>query len=106
MTPMDLYSKVLALAKERGLPISQLEDRLGFPKGTIKNWKNFFPSIERIAAIATYFEVTIDSIWGLAPTKPHKYAKIIATCEKQPLSEEGEKAVVSVIKAMQAQHNS
>ena len=106
MTPMDFYAIVKAMAQERGLPISQLEDRLGFPKGTIKNWKQSFPSVDRALVFARFFNVSIETLYGFTEKNNKHCARIIGAYEAKPLSQSDTNVIITMLKTMQAEHDS
>ena len=60
-----LYDRVKALCEERGITINKLETELGFSVCSIQKWKApGAPKVDRIAAVAGYFGVSIDYLMG------------------------------------------
>lgn len=60
-----LYDRVKALCEERGITINKLETELGFSACSIQKWKApGAPKVDRIAAVAGYFGVSIDYLMG------------------------------------------
>ena len=57
-----ITKNIEALCKQRGISISGLEKQLGFGNSTISKWAKSSPTVERLAAVADYFGVTIDNI--------------------------------------------
>lgn len=55
-----LLHEVRKLCVERNLSIAELEKLLGFANGSIGKWDKTSPSIERVTAVANYFEVSVD----------------------------------------------
>lgn len=60
-----LYANIKEYCAQLGISISQLEKELHFGTGTIGKWKQSFPSIEKVIAVAQFFHVSIDEICGL-----------------------------------------
>lgn len=48
------------LCKENGTNIKRLEEALGIGNGVIARWKKSTPSSDKLAAVASYFGVTVD----------------------------------------------
>lgn len=59
-----LYQNVKLLCKENHISLRKLGDILGFPKGTISNWRKTLPSCKRVIAVAHYFGVSVDFLLG------------------------------------------
>ncbi|OPD57634.1 helix-turn-helix domain-containing protein [Bacillus anthracis] len=61
---MSIFQRVKDLATDRGLSIAELERKLNFSPNTLYKLKSQKPSIDRIEAIAKYFDVSTDYILG------------------------------------------
>ena len=60
-----LKARVEELCRKKGITVNKLENDLPIiSQGTIKGWDRHMPSIDRIAAVADYFGVTIDYLCG------------------------------------------
>lgn len=60
-----LKARVEELCKKKGITINKLENEIPILKpGTIKGWDSHMPSIDRVAAVADYFGVTVDYLCG------------------------------------------
>lgn len=57
-----LVQNIRKLCVEKNIKITALEKALGFPQGRINKWTDSTPSIDKVAAVADYFHVTIDSL--------------------------------------------
>ena len=57
-TAKTLRDRVQTLARERNLTLSGLEKELGFGNATIVKWDKRFPSVEKLEAVAKYFDVS------------------------------------------------
>ena len=56
---MGIYEKIQGLCKEHNLSIRKLERELNFGNNTIGKWKNSNPSVEKLQAVADFFDVPI-----------------------------------------------
>lgn len=60
-----MYSKIKKLCKKHGISIVELEERLGFSRGSICKWDVNVPSVTKVKAVADFFNLTIDKLlWG------------------------------------------
>lgn len=61
-----LYDRIQKLCEERKISIARLESDCGFSNSTIKKWKTTStPGVDKIKAIAQYFDVTVDYLLGM-----------------------------------------
>ena len=56
---MGIYERIQELCKEHNLSIRKLERELNFGNNTIGKWKNSNPSVEKLQAVADFFDVPI-----------------------------------------------
>lgn len=61
---MGLYEKIKFLASQRKLSIRKLEESLGYGNGTIRRWDRQTPGIDKLEAVANYFDVSVDYLLG------------------------------------------
>ncbi len=61
---MDLYKKIKELAIQKHISIRQLEEKLGFANATLRRWDKNKPSIDKIQAVAKFFNVSVDYLLG------------------------------------------
>lgn len=61
---MNLYEKIKELAAQKKMSIKQLEEHLGYGNGVIGRWKNSNPGIDKIQAVAKFFNVSVDYLLG------------------------------------------
>ncbi|MDA2638786.1 helix-turn-helix transcriptional regulator [Bacillus cereus] len=66
---MSIFQRVKDLATDRGLSIAELERKLNFSPNTLYKLKSQKPSIDRIEAIAKYFNVSTDYLLGRTDKK-------------------------------------
>lgn len=58
------YEKIKELADKRGIPLTKLEEDLGYSRNTLYKLKSQKPNAERISEIADYFNVSTDYLLG------------------------------------------
>ncbi|WP_195268905.1 helix-turn-helix transcriptional regulator [Eubacterium sp. 1001713B170207_170306_E7] len=58
-----MYQRILALLQQNRLSARKLEMQLKFAKGTIGRMKDHSPSIEKVAKVAAYFNVTMEYLY-------------------------------------------
>ena len=61
---MELYKSIKTVAKSKGCSITKMEKDLGLGKSVTSKFDEHAPSIEKIAKIADYFNVSIDTLVG------------------------------------------
>ena len=61
---MDLYKKIKELAIQKHISIRQLEEKLGFANATLRRWDKNKPSVDKIQAVAKFFNVSVDYLLG------------------------------------------
>ena len=59
-----LYQRIVELCTERGITINKLENDLGMGNSVIRKWQQSTPSADKIAKVATYFNVSVDYLLG------------------------------------------
>ena len=57
-----ITKNIETLCKKQGITVSGLEKALGFGNSTISKWSKSSPSVDKLAAVANYFGVTIDQL--------------------------------------------
>jgi len=61
---VDLYEKIKELAAKKNISIRQLEEKLGFANATLRRWNKNKPSVDKIQAVAKFFNVSVDYLLG------------------------------------------
>ncbi|MBS7577484.1 MULTISPECIES: helix-turn-helix transcriptional regulator [unclassified Enterococcus] len=61
---MSLVEKIKNLANENGITIAELERRTSISNGQIRKWDITTPGIDKLEAIANYFNVSVDYLLG------------------------------------------
>ena len=59
-----IYDKVKSLCDERGVSVRTLERATGIRNGTIGGWREHQPTLNRLQAVADYFEVPLSYFVG------------------------------------------
>lgn len=54
-----MFEKIKSLCSKNGISITQLEKKLSLGKGTICNWKNATPGVDKLQKVAEFFGVNI-----------------------------------------------
>lgn len=57
-----IYANISNLCRDRGISISRLEKEMGFGNATIRGWATSSPTVEKLKAVADYFQVTVDEL--------------------------------------------
>ena len=57
-----LFENVSRLCDEKNLTIAALEKAAGLGNGTIRLWKDSYPKVNNLAAVAAVLDVTIDEL--------------------------------------------
>lgn len=55
-----ILKKIEELAEKKGISITALEKQLDFGNGTIRNWGQCSPSVDKLKKVADYFGVSIE----------------------------------------------
>ena len=61
---MSMYDKIAALAEKKGVSVAQVERDLGFSPASLRKMHTSNPSAERVIALAHYFGVSTDYLYG------------------------------------------
>lgn len=59
-----MLEKIRALASEKGVSIAQVERECGLGQRSISKWDSSEPSVNKVKAVADYFEITVDELLG------------------------------------------
>ena len=64
-----MVERIRTLCKEKGISVAELERRCGIGNGIVARWKTSKPAYDRLAAVASELEVTVDYLRGLTDEK-------------------------------------
>ena len=59
-----LFSRLCAIAQERGLAISKIERECGLTNATIRRWATQNPSLDSVQRVAQYLNISLDYLAG------------------------------------------
>lgn len=112
MTSLELHSRIVSLAQDANISISQLERNAGFAIGTIKAWKKSFPAADKILKVAECLNISIDYLFGRTDNiYSHKFEcysnailKILRAAEINEISETAANVIVSVIESLNREY--
>ena len=105
----ETFEKIKLLAKKQGISLNTLEERVGLGKNYIYSLKNKkTPSVEHIAKIADYFNVSTDYLLGRTDnpaiagggSEPDDIDNIIANAmmfDGKPLTDDDKRAIRGII---------
>ena len=65
----SVKDRIRALAESVGKTIATVEKELGIGNGTIGRWDASAPSADKLAAVADYFDVSVDYLLGRSDSK-------------------------------------
>lgn len=61
---MNIVDRIKELAAKQGISISKVESDCGLTANSIYAWKTRTPGIDKIKAVADYFDVSVDFLIG------------------------------------------
>ncbi|MBF0779788.1 MULTISPECIES: helix-turn-helix transcriptional regulator [unclassified Granulicatella] len=67
-----MFERLKELADKRGISLSDLATSLGFAEKSIYGWKKVKPSIDKIQAVADFFNVSTDYLLGREHSSTHQ----------------------------------
>ena len=92
---MELFERVNDLCQQNGIPsVHALEGILGFGDGTIYKWKKSVAQSDKIVAVADYFNVSTDFLFGRESNPSTEESSLIA---KFRLLDQSQKDAVMVL---------
>lgn len=66
---MSLVERIKTLCKEKKITIAELERKTGISNGQIRKWDSSIPGVDKLEAIADYFNVGTDYLLGRTSKK-------------------------------------
>jgi repressor LexA len=92
-----MYERFEELLKERGVTSSFVAKEIGIGRSTLTDWKKgrTTPKLDKLSAIADYFDVRLEWLTGESNVKT-KNERIAQYDEEHPLSDEAQK-LMSII---------
>lgn len=101
---MAFYEILQELKDESGKSMNQIERELGFPRNTLSSFKKQNPSVNRLEAIAKYFNVSTDYLLGNTTAKDYDSKRLDESIENSksfdgsPLDDEDKEIIHNLIK--------
>ncbi len=65
---LNMRDRVKEVCRERGVSLNTVERACGFSAGAISHWDTKVPSVDRVAKVADYFDISMDSLLGRRPS--------------------------------------
>lgn len=100
---MGIVDRIKVLCAMKKISISDLEEVLGFSKGSIYKWDKSSPSFDKVIKVAKYFEVTLDYLAGLESGDNLLTSNFAARRGKEKESEVSQEVLDNVIRSV-AEH--
>ena len=66
---MDIVDRIKELVAEKGITITELENKCDLPAKSIYKWNKNQPSIDRVVRVAKYLKVDINYLLGITEYK-------------------------------------
>lgn len=108
---MTTFEIVKQLADKQKMSIVELEEKLGFSRNSLYAWKRSKPSIDKLEAVAAYFNVSTDYLLGRTDnpnlisgeknpsfTVDEALASVMSS-DGKPLTEHDRKVLTGIIEA-------
>ena len=57
-----LYENIKSVCKEKKIPMYQVEDDTGLPRGSISKWRTVKPAYDKLQAVAKRLDVSMDEL--------------------------------------------
>lgn len=98
----NVYERVQALCRNNGIAISELEKHLNLSNGAIGKWRKSSPTAEKVAAVASYFDVSTDYLLGLTDVEKNVFKdNMLLSLEKamSRMTDEDKDRMMRILKA-------
>lgn len=98
----NIFDRVQALCQNNGIAISELEKRLNLSNGAIGKWRKSSPTAEKVAAVASYFDVSTDYLLGLTDVEKNVFKdNMLLSLEKamSRMTDEDKDRMMRILKA-------
>lgn len=61
---MTILNRIKELTSKKGISLAELERQTNLSSGSITKWNKSSPSIDKVNALADYFDVSVDYLLG------------------------------------------
>jgi transcriptional regulator with XRE-family HTH domain len=106
LSSLQIWERLSEVAKKQGKPLQQAYRAVGLGKGTISGWKESFPRVDKIAAIADFYGVSLDSLVYGSEKNHRKYSsltlKIAEAADR--LNDEGKETALNQVEALEKRY--
>jgi hypothetical protein len=102
LSSLQIWERLSEVAKKQDKPLQQAYRAAGLGKGTITGWKESFPRVDKIAAIADFYGVSLDSLVYGSEKSYRKYSslalKIAEAADR--LNDEGKEVALTQVEGL------
>lgn len=97
---MTIVGRIKDLCFEKAMSIAALEKQLGFGNGSVYRWDKNSPTIEKVAKVADYFNVSIDYLLGKTQNRGY-YSDPANTLHDPRLSKKDQKDIAQKLEELE-----
>lgn len=98
----SIYDKIKYLCKRDNISVTELERKLGLGVSAIGKWRKSSPTAEKVAAVASYFDVSTDYLLGLTDVEKNVFKDdMLLSLEKamSRMTDEDKDRMMRILKA-------
>lgn len=99
---MNLLNTMKTMCKSHGISIAELERSAGLSHSSVARWDRNIPSVDKVAAVADFFGVTIDEMLGRSAPEISAEDRQILELFHQ-LNEDGQGAAIAMLQGLARQ---
>lgn len=105
---MGLVERIRQLSDQQKISIAELERHLGFSNSSIRKWDDRNPGVDKLNAVADYFDVSTDYLLGRSDIKKpinkdedpvEAMLKTVMSSDGKPLTENDRNILRGIIEA-------
>lgn len=97
---MTIVGRIKDLCYEKDMSVAALEKQLSFGNGSVYRWDKNSPTIEKVAKVADYFNVSIDYLLGKTENRGH-YTDPTNTLHDPRLSKKDQKDIAKKLEELE-----
>lgn len=79
---MGIYDNLKVLCKEQNKTIQEMENDLGFTRGSAYKFNAHAPSVDKVMKMADYFCVSMEKVMGVESEENHDVNLLVETIKK------------------------
>lgn len=99
---MELLTTIKLLCRQGGITVAELERRSGLSHSTIARWDRNAPSIDKVAAVADFFQISVDELIGRhTPEISEADRRVLDLLHR--LNEDGQAAALAMLQGLVVQ---